>query len=111
MEITLGLFPYISTPTLYIFAESMPTPITESTSIAIEIAISYIGTLLIAILVNIAKGEVNGTYEHIIIAGLSIEPELIDIITIANAITERYVIGRIAVLTSSSFDTVEPIAP
>ena len=86
---TLGLFPYISTPTRYILAESIAMPITERVSIEIEIMISYAGTVLIAIRVNIAIGDVNGTYEHIIIAILSIEPELIDIITTIKAIAER----------------------
>ena len=60
MEKTFGLFPYISTPTLYILADSIPMPTTDRASIAIEIMISYAGTVLIDILVNIAIGEVNG---------------------------------------------------
>ena len=103
--------PYISTPARYIFAASAPIPITEPIRIEIEIMISYQATVLIAILVNIAIGEVNGRYEHTIIAVLSIAPVLIDIITTINAITNRKVIGITDVFISSSLDAVEPIAP
>ena len=56
----LGEVPYIRTPTRYIFAESTPIPKVDATKMPIEIAISYQGTVLIAILVNIAIGEVKG---------------------------------------------------
>ena len=77
----------------------------------IDMTISYHPTVLIAILVNIAIGEVNGMYEQISIAVLSIEPLLIENITTINAIINRNVIGITDVLMSSSFDAVEPIAP
>ena len=83
----------------------------EPMRIAIEMAISYQATVLIQILVNIAIGEVNGTYEHTSIAVLSTEPLLIENITTINAIIKRNVIGITDVLISSSLDAVEPIAP
>ena len=42
-------------------------PTVEPIRIAIEMKISYQATVLIQILVNIAIGEVNGIYEHIIL--------------------------------------------
>ena len=60
MADTLGVVPYIKTPARYIFAERKPIPIVEPMRIAMEIAISYQGTVLIAILVNIAIGEIKG---------------------------------------------------
>jgi len=55
-----GGVPYIKTPTRYILAEIKPIPIVETIRTAMEITISYQGTVLIAILVNIAIGEING---------------------------------------------------
>ena len=86
-------------------------PTVEPMRIAIEAAISYHATVLIQILVNIAIGEVNGIYEQISIAVLSIDPELIENTTTINAIIKRKVIGMTEVLMSSSLDAVEPIAP
>ena len=79
--------------------------------IIIEISISYIGTELIAILANIAIGDVKGIYEQISIAALFISPALIENITTINAIIKANVSGRTAVDTSSIFDIVDPIAP
>ena len=86
-------------------------PTVEPMRIAIEAAISYHANVLIQILVNIAIGEVNGIYEQISIAVLSIDPELIENTTTINAIIKRKVIGMTEVLMSSSLDAVEPIAP
>ena len=86
-------------------------PTVEPMSIAMDAAISYHATVLIQILVNIAIGEVKGIYEHISIAVLSTEPELIENITTINAIIKRNVIGITDVFISSSLDAVEPIAP
>lgn len=86
-------------------------PTVEPMRITIETAISYHATVLIQILVNIAIGEVKGTYEHTSIAVLSTEPELIENITTIKAIIKRKVIGITEVLISSSFEAVEPIAP
>ena len=77
----------------------------------IEIIISYSGTELIAILVNIAIGEVNGIYEQIRIARLFTSPPLIEVITTIKAIMNTKVSGMTEVFISSSFDAVEPIAP
>ena len=74
-------------------------------------AISYHGTVLIAILVNIAIGDVNGINEQTIIAGLSTSPDVIDIITTMNATINSIVIGMTDVFISSSFVAVEPTAP
>ena len=83
----------------------------EPIKTAIEIAISYQATVLIAILVNIAIGDVKGIYEQISIAVLSIEPLLIENTTTKNAMTNKYVMGMTEVLISSNLDTVDPIAP
>ena len=74
-------------------------------------SISYHGTVLIQILVNIAIGEVNGIYEHTRINTLSTEPSLNEKETTINAIMKRKVTGITEVLISSSLDAVEPIAP
>ena len=58
-----------------------------------EIAISYQGTVLIAILVNIAIGDVKGMYEQICISRLSTLPLLIENITTIKPITNRKVTG------------------
>lgn len=63
-----------------------------------------------AILVNIAMGEVNGIYEQAIIRGLSTEPEDMEVITTKNAAISMIVSGMAEVLISSTFDAVEPIA-
>ena len=76
----------------------MPIPNVEAIRIAIDAAISYHATEPIAILVNIAIGEVKGIYEHTNIAVLSISPLVIDIITTIKAITNRKVIGITDVL-------------
>ena len=89
----------------------MPIPKVEATRIAIDAAISYHATEPMAILVNIAIGEVKGIYEQATISGPSTEPLVMEIITIINAITKRNVIGITDVLISSSFEAVEPIAP
>ena len=60
----VGVVPYIKTPVRYIFAEITPTPIVDTIRIAIEIAVSYHGTVLMAILVNIDIGDVNGINEQ-----------------------------------------------
>jgi len=60
IEDILGVVPYIKTPTRYILAERKPIPIVDPIRIAMEIAISYQDTVLIAILVNIDIGEING---------------------------------------------------
>ena len=83
----------------------------EPIKTAIEIAISYQATVLIAILVNIAIGDVKGIYEQISIAVLSIEPLLIENTTTKNAMTNKYVMDMTEVLISSNLDTVDPIAP
>jgi hypothetical protein len=67
--------------------------------------------VLIQILVNIAIGDVNGIYEQISIAALSISPLLIENITTIKAMMNKKVTGITEVLISSSFDAVEPIAP
>ena len=89
----------------------MPIPIVEPMRIAIDATISYHATVLIQIRVNIAIGDVNGIYEQMIIAVLSIVPLLIENTTTINAIIKRNVIGITDVLISSSLDAVDPIAP
>ena len=107
----LGVVPYISTPTRYIFAERTPTPTVEPIRMAMEMAISYHGTVLMAILVNIDIGEVNGIYEHTTIKVLSTSPEPIEYITTIKAMMKSIVIGITEVLISSSREAVEPTAP
>ena len=75
MKRRFGLFPYSNTPIRYILAESTPTPTTEPIKIKMDAVISYHGTVLMAILVNIAMGEVNGMNEQIFITALSITPK------------------------------------
>ena len=77
----------------------------------IEVKISYQGTVLMAILVNMDIGDVNGIKEQTNIKVLSILPEASENITTKYAMINNIVIGIIAVLISSSLDTVEPIAP
>ena len=62
-------------------------------------------------IVNIAMGDVNGTYEQIIIAALSTEPPVIEKTTTINPMIKRKVTGSTEVLISSSLDAVDPIAP
>ena len=76
-----------------------------------EIIISYHDTVLIAIRVNIAIGDVNGTKEHTFIKILSTFPEANECITTKKAIINSIVIGITEVLMSSSLDAVEPMAP
>ena len=83
----------------------------EPIRIAIDIAISYHGTVLMAIRVNIDIGDVKGIYEHTVISVLSTLPEDIDVITTMNATINIIVIGMTEVLISSSFDAVDPTAP
>ena len=78
---------------------------------ATDMIISYIGTTLIAILVNIAIGDVNGIYEQTLIAVLSTLPLVIENITTIKPTTNSIVMGITEVLISSSFDAVEPTAP
>lgn len=77
---------------------------------AMEMAISYQGTVLMAILVNIDIGEVNGIYEHTTIRVLSTSPEPIEYITTIKAMMKSIVIGITEVLISSSREAVEPTA-
>lgn len=77
----------------------------------IEIKISINGTVLMAILVNMAIGEVNGINEHIFINKLSTVPLVIDNITTKNPATKSNVRGITEVLISSNLEAVEPIAP
>ena len=89
----------------------MPIPSVEAMRIAIDAAISYHATEPIAILVNIAIGEVKGIYEQTTMSVPSTVPFVMEIITTINAITNRNVIGITDVLISSSFEAVEPMAP
>jgi hypothetical protein len=76
-----------------------------------EMVICQEGTVLMAILVNMAMGEVNGIKEHTIIGRLSTSPLQSAVITTIKAMMKRKVIGMMAVLMSSSFETVDPTAP
>ena len=67
----------------------MPIPTVEPIKMKIESKISYQGTTLIAILVNIAMGEVKGMYEQTVITGLSILPSAMENITTKKAIKKR----------------------
>ena len=107
----LGGVPYSRMPIRYIFAASAPIPTVEATRIPIDIAISYQATELMAILVNIAIGEVNGIYEQTVIKVLSMSPEDIENITTINPAMKSKVTGITEVLMSSSFEAVEPTAP
>ena len=86
-------------------------PKVDAIRMTIEIAISYQGTVLIAIRENIAMGEVRGKYEQIIIIVLSTVPLLIEKITTISAPIKINVIGITEVLISSSFEAVDPTAP
>ena len=89
----------------------MPIPNTDPMRITTEMTISYHGTVLIAMRVNIAIGEVNGIYEHRIIHILSTFPLVMEKITTMKATINSIVIGMTEVLMSSSFDAVDPTAP
>ena len=89
----------------------MPTPIVEAIKIRIEARISYQGTLLIQMRVNIHIDEVKGMKEHTLINVLFISPPVIENIATMKAIIKRKVMGITEVLISSSFEAVEPIAP
>ena len=73
-------------------------PITLAARITTEMIISYGGTVLIAILVNIAIGEVNGMKEQIFRRTLSTSPLLIENITTMNAATNSRVSGMVYIL-------------
>ena len=92
-------------------ADKKPIPTVDNTSTKMEMKISYHATVLIAILVNIAMGEVKGIYEQIFIAKLSTDPPLMEKTTTINAMIKRKVSGITEVLISSNFEEVEPIAP
>ena len=68
-------------------------PITEPMRIIIEIKISYQGTVLMAILVNMDMGDVNGIKEQTNIKVLSISPKASESITIKYATINNIVIG------------------
>ena len=89
----------------------MPIPKAEIIKMAMEIIISYIGTVLMAIRVNIAIGEVNGTKEQIFIAILSMLPLDMENTTTIKAAMNKNVKGMTEVLMSSTLDAVEPMAP
>ena len=84
---------------------------TEQISTAIDAKISGSGTELIAMRVNIAIGEVNGTNEHIRMAVLSTAPDDMENITTIKPTTNSMEIGITAVLMSSILETVDPMAP
>ena len=70
-----------------------PTPTTEPTRITMEINISYQGTVLMAIRVNIAIEDVKGTKEHTFIKRLSTSPVAKESMTTINPATNSNVIG------------------
>ena len=76
-----------------------------------EIMISHAGTVVMAILVNMTIGEVNGMYEHTLMKVLSRLPDDMENMAIMKQMTRIMVIGVMAVPRSSMRDTVEPIAP
>jgi len=73
--------------------------------------ISYTGTVLMAIRVNIAIGDVNGINEQTFIATFSTVPLDMEITTMTKAAINKNVSGMTDVLISSTLDAVEPIAP
>ena len=77
----------------------------------IDRAICTGGTSDIAIRVNIAIGEVKGINEQTVSIILSGFDEVSEYMTTKNAIMNIIVTGMTAVFMSSSFDTVDPIAP
>lgn len=89
----------------------IPTATAEKMSKPTEAAISYHGTALMAIRVNIAMGEVKGIKEQTFISVLSTVPDARDIIIAIKQATKSMVIGNTDVLISSNFDAVEPTAP
>lgn len=96
---------------MYILAESIPMPATETISIITDIMISTAATSPMAMRVNMAMGEVNGTKDAAFIKALSTLPLLMENMTIKNATINSMVMGMTNVLISSTLVAREPTAP
>ena len=79
--------------------------------IATEMTISYQGTVLMAIRVNMAIGEVKGMKEQIFIRRLSTLPLDMENMVTRKAMMNSSITGMEDVLISSTLEAVEPTAP
>ena len=86
-------------------------PNTDPIRIATEMTISYQGTVLMAIRVNMAIGEVKGMKEQIFIRRLSTLPLDMENMVTRKAMMNSIITGMEDVLISSTLEAVEPTAP